>query len=346
VDAMVTPRRFGTWITGASVALAAIALFCAAVPSLAATTISPAPSEKALVSALSAGLLAKALPKVLTPTLRQLSSDPYAQEGAVTFVKASCDPYTYPSEAANPQPCWFGATKKTDPVIVIYGDSFVGNWMPALDSAGRALGFRVAEFEFKGCFTSFTPSSTEPGFDTTQVAACNEWHTTLPPAVVRLRPKVIMAANGTPVWRVAQAAWLAGMQLAFKELNPKGTSVDILIGTGIELVTPAPECLAANTTDIQTCTFQYTAASDTQQSFERDAAVAASIKHVRLMTTYQWVCHEHACPLIVSHVIVYADDKHVTVAYSDYLSRVFLRALRSILVSAHALPVRASPASG
>jgi hypothetical protein len=294
---------------------------------------------------LSAGLLTKALPSVLTPTLQHLSSNPFAQEGTVTYVNPSCDPYNHPSEAANPQPCWFGATKKADPVIVIYGDSFVGNWMPALDSAGKALGFRVAEFEFKGCFTSFTPSSTGPGFDSSLVAACNEWHSTLPPAVVRLHPKVIMAANGTPVWRVAQAAWLAGMQLAFKELNPKGVSVDVLVGTGIHLVTPAPECLAANTTDIQTCTFKYTASSDTQQSFERDAAVAASIKHLHLMKTYQWVCHEDACPLVVSHLIVYADDKHVTIAYSAYLSRVFLGALRSILVAAHAYPAR-SPSAG
>jgi len=332
--------------TGSTAALSAIALVCVAVPSLGATSITPAPSEKAVGHALSAGLLTKALPKVLTPTLQQLSSNPYAQQGTVTYVKPSCDPYTYPSEAANPQPCWFGATKKTDPVIAIYGDSFVGNWMPALDSAGKAVGFRVAEFEFKGCFTSFTPSSTEPGFDANLVAACNQWHSTLPSAVVRLHPKVIMAANGTPVWRVAQAAWLAGMQLAFKELNPKGTSAGILIGTGIQLTTPAPECLAANTTDIQSCTFQYTATSDTQQSFERDAAVAASIKHLHLMTTYQWVCQKDACPLIVSHLIVYADDKHVTIAYSEYLSRVFLVALRSILVSAHTLPARASSGSG
>jgi len=300
----------------------------------AAPTVTPAPSELAVVKALTAALSLTHLPQTLTPTLQQLTDDPYAQEGTITYVNPSCDPYTYPSEASDPKPCWWGATKKTDPVLAIWGDSFVGNWMPALDAAAKSLGYRVAVFEFKGCFTAFTPSSTEPGFGQDLVAACNTWHTTLPAAVLRLHPKVLIAANGTPVYRVTSAAWLQGMQLAFHKLNPKGTSTEILIGTGVHLNSPAPQCLSANMSSVQACTLTYTSTSETEQGFSRDAMVASHIPHVHLMTTYQWVCRNDACPVVVGHLIVYADWQHLTIAYSAYLSHVFYESLRSILVPA------------
>jgi hypothetical protein len=215
--------------------------------------------------------------------------------------------------------------------MVVFGDSFDGNWMPALSQAGKVLGFRVANFEFQGCYTAFTPSGTAPGFDENEVAACNVWHTTLPAAVQRLHPKVIVAANGTQVWRVTQSAWVTGMQLAFQKLNPRGAAVEILMGTGIDMPTPAPECLAANPDNVQACTYHYSPSSDAQANFNRDAVVAASMKHLHLIPTYGLVCQNGACPMVVQHLIVYGDYDHLTVAYGTYLSRVILLDLRAIL---------------
>ena len=55
--------------------------------------------------------------------------------------------------------------------------------MPALDTAAKLLGYRVAVFEFKGCFTAFTPTTVSSGWGKTLVDACNTWHRTLPAAV-------------------------------------------------------------------------------------------------------------------------------------------------------------------
>lgn len=313
-------------------ALVLIALTLAETPTLAASgTIVPAQSVGAVEQAIDAGLSLTRLPASLTPTLQQLATNHLGYEGAITYITASCDPYDHLTEASNPQPCWFGATKATDPVMVVFGDSFNGNWMPALSEAGKVLGFRVANFEFQGCFTAFTPANTSPGFNQNEVAGCNSWHTTMPPAVRKLHPTVIVAASGTQVWRTTQAAWVQGMQLAFHELNPKGTATQILMGTGIDMPYPAPECLAANPSNVQACTYHYAADSYTQANFNRDAVVAASVKHVHLIPTYELVCQHSACPMIVRHLIVYGDYDHLTVAYSTYLSSVILAALRSIL---------------
>jgi hypothetical protein len=296
--------------------------------------IAPARSEAAVIQALTAGLSLQRLPTTLTPSLKELAADPYRQEGAITYLRPSCDPYTYPAEASHPTPCWYGATARTDPVIVVFGDSFVGNWMPALDSAAKTLGYRVADFEFQGCFTAFSPSTSAPGFGSNLVAACNTWHATLPSAVRRVHPSVILAANGTQVWRVTTASWVHGMQLAFAEMNPSGSSLEILIGTGIDMAYQAPQCLASNPTNVQACTYHYTASSDTQAAFDRDATVAAKVRRLHLIPTSQWVCRDGACPVIVSHHVVYVDYDHLTIAYSLYLSRVFLSALRSVLRTA------------
>ena len=325
-------HRAGSLIASAFPAVVAALLLVSGETSFAESpAIVPAASVRVVEQALTAALATTRLPATVTPSLQQLAADPYKQEGAITYIRPSCDPYAHISEAAHPQPCWYGASQPTDPVIAVFGDSFVGNWMPALDRAGKTLGYRVADFEFQGCFTAFTPSSTEPGFNQNQVAACNTWHTTLPAAVRRLHPKAIVAASGAQVWRVTQSAWVAGMQLAFRELNPTGTSAEILIGTGIDMPYPAPQCLSSSPSNIQACTYHYTPSSDTQANFTRDSIVAASVRHLHLIPTFDLVCRGGACPLVVSHIVVYADYDHLTVAYSVYLSHVILTALRGIL---------------
>ncbi len=312
-------------------ALGAAAALLATTASAASTSITPASTQQALNRALAAGLTIKALPSHLAPTLQQLSSDPYKQAGATADVNKTCDPYTYPSEARTPTPCWFGATGPKDPVIVIFGDSFVGNWMPALNVAARTLGYRVADFEFKGCFTALVPAKKANGFDQAEVNACDLWHQTLPPAVRRLHPAMILAANGTPSWMVPQSAWVHGMQLVFHDMNPSGSSIEALIGTGIHLNESAPSCLAASPGDVQSCTLRYTKSSATQLGFNRDAIVVAAVAHLHLIPTYQWVCRASSCPVVVNDLVVYADWDHLTIDYSLYLSHLFLAELRGLV---------------
>ena len=104
----------------------------------------------------------------------------YAVQGTA-LLKANCDPYNYPSQAAKPKPCIYGAVKSKR-TIVIFGDLH-GELAPALNKVGKALGYRVAAFEFAGCITSFVPPTPGQALTGARTKACNLWHTTLPAAV-------------------------------------------------------------------------------------------------------------------------------------------------------------------
>ena len=141
-----------------------------------------------------------------------------------------------------------------------------------------------------------------------------------------------MAANGTFTWRVSSAAWLQGMELAFHRLNPKGTSVaDHDRDSDPHPLDPAAVPLGEQVQRPGVHVHVHEV-ERRPAGFSRDAMVASHIKHVHLMTTYQWVCQNDRCPIVVGHVIVYADWQRLTIAYSTYLSHVFYESLRSIVV--------------
>jgi hypothetical protein len=257
----------------------------------------------------------------------------YALQGTA-YLKRNCDPYNYLSEVSDPKPCIYGSmnAKRT---IVIFGDSFVGNWLPALDIVGKSLGYRIAAFEFAGCITSFvqsTPGSTLTAYD----RACDEWHNRLPASVRALKPVAILAANGTLSWGVGgDPSWIQGIQKAFNEMTTTSPhTIRVLISISPHLASPAPSCLAAYASSIQKCTATYVpgklGSGLFSASLVRDQNAAAAAK-ATLLPTVQWFCVKDRCPAVVGNVLVYADEDHTTIAYSKYLSSVLLTALSPIL---------------
>jgi hypothetical protein len=300
----------------------------------AAGLISPASSNAALASAIAASLEQRSLPESLTPSLTDTEGQNVYSIQGTSFLKQSCDPYNFMKEALDPKPCIYGSVsaKRT---IVIFGDSFVGNWLPALNDAGKNLGYRIAAFEFAGCITSFVPPT--PGVRLTAFArACDEWHAHLPAAVQAQRPALILAANGTPSWGVqGDLSWIQGIQRAFKEMTTASPDTTrVIVSISPHLPEPAPSCLASYFSSIQKCNLTYKPGVLGLGLFsaslirDRNAALAS---HAILLSTVQWFCLKDRCPAVVKNLLVYADADHVTTVYSEYLSRVLQKALVSIL---------------
>jgi hypothetical protein len=305
----------------------------ASAPAGAATT-HPAGSNAAVASAISAALKENSLPKSLNPSLESVSGENvYAIQGT-SLLKPNCDPYNFMNEARSPKPCVYGATnaKRT---IVIFGDSFVGNWLPALNIVGKSLGYRIAAFEFAGCITAFVPPSA--GIVLTPAdKACDQWHTHLPAAVRAQKPVAILAANGTPSWGVASdPTWIQGIETAFNEMTTTAPStLRVLISISPHTAAPVPQCLASYSSSIQKCGLTYTPGTLGTGLFsaslvrDQNAATAA---HATLLPTVQWFCVAAKCPPVIGNTLVYADSDHITTAYSEYLSKVFQQALAPIL---------------
>jgi hypothetical protein len=293
-------------------------------------TVAPVMSLAQLNNVLAKSVKLESLPTDLIPSISQLSNSNEVQGSS--YLHQSCDPYVVNSQAANPVPCWYGA-KTAKRTVVIFGDSFVGNWIPALDVAGKALGFRVAEFSFVGCNTTFVnPSGPETGFDENEVKACIAFHANLPRSVKRLNPVAVIAADGALSWGTGgDPLFIAGLNTAFNEMaTAVNHPVRILLGTGPHLSESAPTCLATHPSSIERCNFTYSTGSPLSATLSRDNATVLGAK-VHLIPTYQWICFHDTCPAVIGNIDVYADEDHLTTSISTYLSVLLEKALTPLL---------------
>ena len=314
-------------------ALLLVAEFCAGsafATSSSSNTMAPVSSLAKLKQALAKSIKQQKLPVNLTPSISRLSSNVYAIQGSA-WLRSSCDPYVVNSEAQNPVPCWYGSTSAKH-TVVVFGDSFVGNWIPALSEAGIALGFKVAEFSFLGCNTPFVIPSAGPGFGESEVKACIIFHNNLPKAVNKLDPVAVIAADGAPSWGSAgNLRFISGLDTAFNEMSTTTNHpIRILMGSGPHISEAAPSCLAIHPNNINRCNFTYSAGSDFSTTLSRDEASVRGAK-VLLIPTYQWLCLRETCPVVIGNIDVYADKDHLTVPISLYLSVLLEKALAPLL---------------
>jgi hypothetical protein len=273
----------------------------------------------------------KKLPVSLRPSLQPTISNPYAVQG-LAYLHSSCNPSRYNREARDPVPCWYGS-KTANRTIVIWGDSFVGNWVPALNIAGKALGFKLAVFEFDGCTVTFDNSlHIGPGVDQNEVNACIEFHNNLPKSVQKIAPVAVMAANGDPSWGTySDVGFITDLGKAFNEMSTATNHpIRILLGTGPHLSVSAPLCLSRHPTSINECNLTYGSGSAFSAALLRDQN-SINGAQVHLIPTYRWICLNGVCPDVIGNIEVYADSDHLTIAISEYLSALLEKSLSQLL---------------
>ena len=292
--------------------------------------VAPVPSLAQLDQILAKSIKQSNLPADLVPSLLKISE--YQDIQGSSYLHNSCDPYLKNGEALNPVPCWYGSVTARR-TVVIFGDSFVGNWIPALNIAGQKLGFRVAEFSFPGCPTTFSrPGLPIKGFDQNEINACVNFHKNLPKAVNKINPFAVIAANGEGSWGAAgNRDFVTILGNTFDELSTATNHpIRILLGTGPLLSKAAPLRLASHPNNINLCNLSYTSGSAFSTALARDNA-AISGASVHLITTYKWICLNGVCPAVIGNIDVYADTDHLTIAISKFLSVILEKTLAPLL---------------
>ena len=292
--------------------------------------VAPVPSLAQLDQILAKSIKQSNLPADLVPSLLKISE--YQDIQGSSYLHNSCDPYLKNGEALNPVPCWYGSVTARR-TVVIFGDSFVGNWIPALNIAGQKLGFRVAEFSFPGCPTTFSrPGLPIKGFDQNEINACVNFHKNLPKAVNKINPFAVIAANGEGSWGAAgNRDFVTILGNTFDELSTATNHpIRILLGTGPHFSKAAPSCLASHPNNINLCNLSYTSGSAFSTALARDNA-AISGASVHLITTYKWICLNGVCPAVIGNIDVYADTDHLTIAISKFLSVILEKTLAPLL---------------
>jgi hypothetical protein len=241
----------------------------------------------------------------------------YAASGPAFF--AACDPYLHPGLAAHPVPCLLGDLRARRTVVLV-GDSTVGNWAPALDRGLERAGYRLAVFGYAGCPAPDLVYSAETA---AQYENCNLWHARVGPAIHALHPTAVIAVSGaTDLGPISNAAWTEGYARLFAAASGNDRStVRVLMGTSPEFAESVPACLASHP-DPQQCSSRYSYGSGYYGAYlARDRRVAAATG-ARLIPTHQWFCNADVCEPVIGRYVAFADVEHLTIDYSEYLSRV------------------------
>lgn len=267
------------------------------------------------------------VPSDLDPPLQAFADPNQANAVAGPAYFWQCDAYGSPIQAASPAPCLFGDLQSTK-TIVLVGDSNVGNWAPALDIGLQSAGYRLAVFGFAGCPTPDIHYRSYDQLTSTLLSECNEWHSRVPLAINALHPIAVIAASGeADTSGISNREWIDGFATLFNQSTAGSpTAIRILLGTS-PFPGPTPNCVAA-TPNPQECALHDTghSSSDYSTFLARDPSIA-SASGATLIPTYPWFCHNGICPPIVSRYLVFADQDHATIAYSEYLSPVVTNAV-------------------
>jgi hypothetical protein len=245
-----------------------------------------------------------------------------------------CGPYGHLEQVEHPSACYVGklSSKRT---IAIFGDSMALNWIPALDTVAKDLGFKVAMYSFSGCVAAHSISGPAgPGWDQAHVNACMRWHDTLPVAIKQLRPEAVIVANGTPsLGYDTDTKWLAGLKLEFDLMetstyHPKR----IMMGFTPHLSWNVPACLATHRSAINECTMNYspTEAYGYGASLRRDQR-AVSLANVTLVPAARWFCFKGSCPVVLGSTLIFVDGDHTTKRFSLHLAPALEAALKPLL---------------
>jgi hypothetical protein len=301
--------------------LGVAACVLAGAPSAIGTAKLPTPGTATQVAALvAASSSITSLPKYLLPPLGQAGSDtpgayyPKAMHRCLTLSQ-----------------CVFGdrAAKRT---IVLFGDSHAQMWLPALVPVARTLGYRFVLVWEPGC-----PSATIDVWDgathSTNVQ-CNTWRAQAIVAIRRRAPALVLLASrtsdipGAGNVPTSDAAWQAGLETTIAALRTATTKVAVVGDVTVFSPKVLPQCLAAYPTAVQSCSVS-NPNGKTRQHFAAERA-AASAEHVPYVNPRKWLCTA-VCSPVIGTMVAYFDTFHVTATYAEYLSGVWLAAIRPLV---------------
>ncbi len=328
----------------ASLAIASLSLAtCSTVSGAASTTTTiPPVTQAGIESAITAAASNNKVPGNLTPTLQQLSSPAglYNAQGAA--VGAKCDPLGNPAYVAKPTPCVLGATTSTK-VVVMFGDSNAGNWLPAINYAMTKLGYKLLAFVYPGCSSQIPAPGTTPS--PTPSASCKTYHSKLSAAIIAVHPLALISAQlGMDGGGANSAAWTTygnGWKYTFDLLSNNNKSIKRYImqtTPNMNGSTNMATCIGVHPTQVvTTCSPSYFPSANYQWNYQqyinRDLA-AAPIAGATLISTYKWFCQygqpgRNYCPSIVKSYLVYVDQDHISIAYMNYIAPVVTSALHA-----------------
>ncbi|GAA1155062.1 acyltransferase family protein [Ornithinicoccus hortensis] len=203
--------------------------------------------------------------------------------------------------------------------VVLIGGSHSAHWLPGLDLAAQAEGWRVHTLLKNGCRVGY---QLPEGEDHPSLTTCATWNQDALPLLVELDPDLVLMTSTVthhedpeevpemylPVWQ--ELADHDIPVLAIRD-NPRSpfNRVDCMAEHGAL----SAECTIARESTL--------AAVDPTTQLD---PAPANLTFADLSTYF---CDDTECPAVIGNVVVYSDDDHITVSYSQSLADVLAQEL-------------------
>jgi hypothetical protein len=213
--------------------------------------------------------------------------------------------------------------------VVLFGDSHVNQWWPALEQIMAERGWKVVYLVKTSCtYADVTAmSASGPKYE------CDTWRKQ---ALVRIAAEhpalVIVSSNHRPPPVVngvaldgaaAVTAMADGAARTIAALQATGARV-VVLGDTPQVPWDPADCLSSNPDHVLRCALPRDTALD--EAWLAAERAAAESQGATFVDTAAWICPSDPCPPVIGPYVVYADSNHLT--------RPFVSALTSRLDAA------------
>ena len=225
-------------------------------------------------------------------------------------------------------PCVYGDTSSTK-VIAVVGDSEADMWIPTFDVYGKEFGFKIDRLVMDGC----TAWEEKAPTSIAEWSACEvKWKKYCVKEIYKLHPYAVVA-TGMLVDSQSKAVvelpsiTANGIESYFSALKASKAKLFVLsnIPWDFSISTLPLTCVEVHTTEINDC--------DASLDPTMTSAIQA-VKQSKFATVVpidQLFCSPAGCPVVDGENVVYADNHHMSHAWSIYIARAFSQIFNPLL---------------
>lgn len=210
-------------------------------------------------------------------------------------------------------------------LVVVYGDSHAGMWIPSFDAIGKEKHWKVAQLSKQACqvadFPRYDDVARRP------YTECDVFRAFALEQIRSLHPDVLVLTsafkdsylnvNGAASTEGIDNAWRSGLDAMIKKLMPLASRI-VLLGDIAYPKTAGRDCLIDHPHDVAACNTPRTDAVFVQHNrMEQDVATQNGITYVDVIP---WFCTDTTCPAVVGGLATHWDKYHVALNYALWLS--------------------------
>jgi peptidoglycan/LPS O-acetylase OafA/YrhL len=252
------------------------------------------------------------LPSNLEPSMRDVAykrSAVYTDDCALTM-----------ADEVQTQPCLYGDTA-ADRTVVLFGDSHVAQWFPALESIAVKHHWRLFVFTKNACKVSQITIEYNGG----PYSSCDNWRAVTVDKIRKLEPELVITSNSNSAKLHGDgdiaAAWREGQAETYRMLQQGRTQVLSLLDTPWPK-NNAVDCAMAQPNSLSSCA-RHRSDADPKPEVTKAILAAAAAENVTIIDPYDWICAPSGkCPIVVGNTMVYRDYGHLADGFVEALTPV------------------------